>query len=236
MIRTESLVLGCVLLVLALTIAPAVRADPPATQPVGVVGSSEPANPTNAETARALARRMPMLQFDGIAFDDTIDFLRDITGTNIFVDWTTLTKANIARDKKMTVGKLQDIPYGQALTLALDNVAGKGKLGWSLENGVITISTTDALAKGVVTRVYDVHFVRDNQPAAAPATQPAADPLFGLIRGSIAPDSWGEKGPSSISEVHGLLIITAPAENQKLIGNLLENLKKLLKSDTPDAD
>ena len=37
-----------------------------------------------------LARRMPEVRFDGVGLGDCVEFLRDVSGERIYVDWATL--------------------------------------------------------------------------------------------------------------------------------------------------
>ena len=77
------------------------RADKPKTQPA-------------AETSDAtvpgvqLARILPEVTFDGVGFSDVADFLRDVTGANLLIDWKRLEKAGIDRNAPITV-KLRNI-------------------------------------------------------------------------------------------------------------------------------
>ena len=45
-----------------------------------------------------LDRRLPEINFNGNAFGDVVDFLRDVTGANIFVNWRALETAGISKD------------------------------------------------------------------------------------------------------------------------------------------
>ena len=45
---------------------------------------------------------MPELHFNANAFADVVEFLRDVTGANIYVDWPALERASISRDAPVT--------------------------------------------------------------------------------------------------------------------------------------
>jgi general secretion pathway protein D len=102
-----------------------------------------------------LARRLPSVQFKDTPLSDAIDFLRDLTGANILVNWNALQAAGIDKQTVTINASLHDVPFSKVLTIVLDQ-AGPGKLGYNIEDGVITISTMDELNKKVVTRVYDI--------------------------------------------------------------------------------
>jgi type II secretory pathway component GspD/PulD (secretin)/tetratricopeptide (TPR) repeat protein len=113
----------------------------------------------NAALHAQLERHLPDLRFNANSLSDVIDFLRDATGTNIYVDWPALERASIARDAPVTA-KLHDIKFSKALELIFKSVEGEDedkKLGYTLDEGVITISTKKELSKNTITRRYDIN-------------------------------------------------------------------------------
>ena len=103
-----------------------------------------------------LDRQLPELKFDAVGFSDVIDFLRDVSGANLFVNWKSLEAAGIDRNTPVTAS-LRNIKFSKALQIILDSVGGgQTKLGYTVDEGVITISTLDDLSKNVVARVYDI--------------------------------------------------------------------------------
>jgi type II secretory pathway component GspD/PulD (secretin) len=114
---------------------------------------------TDAALQAQLDRRLPELHFNANGFADVVDFLRDVTGANIYVDWPALERASISRDAPVTA-RLRDIKFSKALELIFKSVEGEDddrKLGYTLDEGVITISTRKELNKNVVTRRYDIN-------------------------------------------------------------------------------
>jgi type II secretory pathway component GspD/PulD (secretin)/tetratricopeptide (TPR) repeat protein len=106
-----------------------------------------------------LDRHLPEVRFNANALSDVIDFLRDVSGANIYVDWKALEAASIARDAPVTA-KLRDIKFSKALELIFKSVEGDDddhKLGYTVDEGVITISTRKELNKNTVTRRYDIN-------------------------------------------------------------------------------
>ena len=112
-----------------------------------------------------LSRTIPQVQFDNVAFSDVIDFLRDVSGLNIFVNWKTLEAAGIEKTTPVTA-KLRNVKFSKALDIILNDSVGGGqtKLGYTIDEGVITVSTADELAKNVVVRVYDIRDLILNVP------------------------------------------------------------------------
>ena len=107
-------------------------------------------------TQAQLDRKLPELKFDAIPFADVIDFLRDVTGANIEVRWRTLEAAGIDRNTPVTI-RLRDVRFSKALQSILGDVGGGTvKIGYTVGEGVITISTEEELSKDTLTRVYDI--------------------------------------------------------------------------------
>ena len=113
-------------------------------------------DPEDRAVLTQLERPLPELSFDGAGFTDVIDFLRDVSGANIFVNWRALEAAGIDRNAPVTT-RLRNIKFSKALTIILDSVSGGTvPLGYTIDDGVITISTGEDLDRNTITRVYDI--------------------------------------------------------------------------------
>jgi type II secretory pathway component GspD/PulD (secretin)/tetratricopeptide (TPR) repeat protein len=111
-----------------------------------------------------LEKRLPEIRFEAVGFADVIDFLRDVSGSNIFVNWRALESAGIDKNAPVTA-RLRDVKFRKALDVILADVSGGDvPLGFTTGEGVITISTQEDLAKNVVTRVYDIRDLIVNIP------------------------------------------------------------------------
>ena len=103
-----------------------------------------------------LDRTLPELSFDGVGFSDVIEFMRDVSGANIFVNWKALDTAGIDRNAPVTA-KLRNVKFSKALQVVLDSLStGTTKVGYTVDDGVITISAGDDLSKNTILRVYDI--------------------------------------------------------------------------------
>jgi hypothetical protein len=88
-----------------------------------------------------LDRTLPGINFSGQELADVLDFLRDVAGANIFVDWRALEAAGIGKDAKVEF-QLKDAKFRAALKGILEKVGrNKGKAELSVQDGVIVIST-----------------------------------------------------------------------------------------------
>lgn len=111
-----------------------------------------------------LNRHLPEVRFEKVTLADAIDFLRELTGANIYVNWGALHQQNIDESTPVTA-RLRDVRLAKALQVVLQD-AGSGadggtpvKLDYSLEEGVITISTEEDLTTNAVfePRTYDLN-------------------------------------------------------------------------------
>lgn len=183
------------------------------------------AAPDGAETdeerqmAALLGRKIPELNFDAVALADVVDFLRDASGANLFVDWGALEGAGIDRATPVTM-RVRNVPLSQALDMALSS-AGKGAvpLRYAADGGVVRISTADQLDQLTETRAYDV---RDLVPAEIEMKDLAA-----MIKESVGPDTWRTNGGSvgSLNTSKHKLIVTTTAPNHRQLREVLKMLR-----------
>jgi type II secretory pathway component GspD/PulD (secretin)/tetratricopeptide (TPR) repeat protein len=118
----------------------------------------------DAAVQAQLDKRLPEVKFDAVGFNDVIEFLRDVSGANIFVNWRALEAAGIDRNAPVTA-RLRDVAFRKALDVILQDVGGGTvKLAYTIDQGVITISTADELATNTITQTYDIRDLIINVP------------------------------------------------------------------------
>src|SRR5258708_1041657 len=61
-----------------------------------------------AAVASQLDRRVPEINFGGQQLADVIDFLRDVSGANIYVDWKRMEEGGIRKDAAVSL-RLKDV-------------------------------------------------------------------------------------------------------------------------------
>ena len=184
-----------------------------------------------------LGRALPELNFDGVALTDVIDFLRDVSGSNITVNWKALETAGVERNTPVTL-RLKDVKFSQALNSVLASAGGNAKLRYTLEGNVIDITTGDDAggaaggggAEHAAARPGEggraARLVYEVKDIAGGAEREAV--LLKMITGSVAPSTWKEGGGSGEAKFEGgKLVVTTTTENQKAIANLLEQVRKL---------
>jgi beta-lactamase regulating signal transducer with metallopeptidase domain/HEAT repeat protein len=92
-----------------------------------------------------LDQLLPEIRFDDVAFADIIEFLRDLTGANIIVNWRALQDVLVDRDTPVSL-RARQLTVRQALDLVLANVSNPGSpLDYAVHNGSIVISTPEHL-------------------------------------------------------------------------------------------
>jgi len=103
-----------------------------------------------------LDRRLPELRFDQAPLADVIDFMRDVTGANLSVNWRTMEAAGIDR-KTPVSARLHDVRFSKALTAVLaDAGASQTRLGYTIDEGVITVTTAEEIKSKTTVQVYDI--------------------------------------------------------------------------------
>ena len=110
----------------------------------------------NRETALKLKKSVP-ISFDANPLESVIDYIRETTGANIFVNWPALNEAGIEQDTPISL-TLTNVQADKALELVLQAVSSQGfdEVGYSIIEGVVTISTAEQLRRSTDLRVYDI--------------------------------------------------------------------------------
>jgi len=199
--------------------------------------------------AIALDRKLPEINFSNVAFSDVVDFLRDVSQANIFVNWRALEAAGIAKDTQVSA-RLRDVKFAKVLNTVLNEVGGGTvRLGYTIDEGVITISTEEDLSANVVTRVYDIRDLIinipdfDNAPDFNLQQQQSAGRggggggnLFG--GGGGGEDDEGPTRVELVDEIIRLIQDTVASDSWKdnggAVGSLRELQGQLIVTQTPE--
>jgi hypothetical protein len=167
-----------------------------------------------------LDRKVPEVNFNGVGFTDVVDFLRDVSGANLVVEWKALEAAGIDRNSPVSL-RTRNVKFGRVLDLILSGVSGGTvPIGYSVDDNIIRVSTLEDLDKITDVRAYDV---RDIVPAELPM-----DDLVKMITETVASDSWRESGGTT-GAVHvskHKLIVTQTPMNHRQIRSVLQMLRE----------
>jgi uncharacterized membrane protein YgcG len=105
--------------------------------------------------SHALNSRLPELRFQGVSFGDALDFLRDVSGANITVNWKALEGAGITKDNPINL-HLTGIQLRKAMEMLLTEASGGDTITYVVDQGVIEITTRELADHMMITRVYPV--------------------------------------------------------------------------------
>jgi hypothetical protein len=120
-----------------------------------MIGEKTPASaagfvvvPDAPAAANVLARRLPEANFNATSLDDAVNFLRDVAGAKIEVNWAALGRAGVTRKTPVTL-RVRDVPLATVLTLMLASAPTKPAappLDYTVDaKGVITITVATEL-------------------------------------------------------------------------------------------
>ena len=190
----------------------------PAQQDVPAVAEGEDEDVDPAVLAR-LDQKLEEMNFAGAPLADVIDFLRDVAGVNVVVEWGQLESAGIDRNAPVTL-RVKNVKFGRALDLVLSGAAAGVPLGYAVDGNVIRISTRDHLDSVTAVRVYDVRDIIASEVQVQDLTQ--------LITESVDPDSWRDSGGSVgvIRPTRNKLVVTQTPMNHREIRSLLQKLRE----------
>jgi RNA polymerase sigma factor (sigma-70 family) len=101
--------------------------------------AQQQANGPQAAANTLFDRVLPEIKFDSVPLADVVDFLRDVSGANIYVDWAALAQVGVRRNSPVTQ-RLTNVPFFTALVKILQDLSRDAAVRISDEN-VIEIST-----------------------------------------------------------------------------------------------
>ncbi len=173
---------------------------------------------TDVDGALALSTILPPQNFAGLPFQQCIQKLQDASGIQIMIDAKGFDEAGASKTVPITAS------FGRSrLEGVLDQLCGQlgghMPIGYSVSNGVITLTRADTLAQRTQTIVYHVNDLCRN----AADFQDLAD----RVAAEVDPVSWksngGTIGHTAIGP--GSLVITQTQENQRLIDKFFQKLR-----------
>ena len=122
-------------------------------------GQSFVSVPVPAVRARGRIGGLGAVHFPGLKLEDVFQFMRDVSGMNIHVNWRTLQAAGIDKDTQITL-KVHGVSFWRLLDLLTDHLsAGRDRFSsvyWVRDRNVIHIATGDALNQTTKVMIFDV--------------------------------------------------------------------------------
>jgi hypothetical protein len=122
---------------------------------VGAVSFTAPAPVMAGPLQAQLSRTLPEVRLDGVALGDALDFIRDVSGVNMSVEWKTLEAAGVTRDTPINV-RLRGVSLRKALNTIMAEAGGGDQIGWTTDEGVVTVTTKEKINATTYTRIYDI--------------------------------------------------------------------------------
>jgi hypothetical protein len=104
---------------------------------------------------RALEATLPDVRFDNISVDDALNFLRDVSGANIHVNWRAMEAAGITRDTTINL-RLRSVSLRKILGLVLSEAAHGNLLSYYIDENVIEVTTRELADQTMILRIYPV--------------------------------------------------------------------------------
>jgi len=164
----------------------------------------------NAQTRAQLDRVLPAVNFSNVTLKDAIDFLRDVSGSNIHVNWKAIEAAGITQDTQINI-KLRQVSLRKVLALLLNEASGGVGLTFYIDDGVIEITTTELADSQMYTVVYPVQdLLVERQPFIEP---PQFDLSYASSRGGVG--GSGGRGSSGSGGSQNLFGTYAQNFNQQ---------------------
>jgi len=199
--------------------AAAATAQPPATsEPPGREAIQD--EDIDRAVLAQLERKLPEVNFDGVGLSDVMDFLRDVSGANLVVEWGHLAAAGVDKNAPVTL-RVKNVKFGRVLDLLLSSAGGGSvPLGYTIEEDIIRVSTRDHLDSLTDVRAYDVRDI-------VPVELQIGD-LTKMITETVAPETWREGGGSggTLNASKHKLIVRQTPMNHRQVRDILRMLRE----------
>src|SRR3954464_11537876 len=121
----------------------------------------------NAQTRVQLDRVLPSITFTNVTLKEAVEFLRDVSGSNVHVNWKAIEAAGVTQDTQINI-KLRQVSLRKVLRLVLTEASGGTGLTFFVEDGVIEITTAEQADNVMYTVVYPVQDLLVEAPAVVP--------------------------------------------------------------------
>lgn len=116
---------------------------------------------TLANISRGAAERgglgvvLPELRFEQTPLGEVYDFLRDVAGINLHVNWRALEEVGVSRDMPVNI-HLGGVSVRKLMDLLLAESGAADRLTWYVDEGVVEVTTREVADRRTVVRVYPI--------------------------------------------------------------------------------
>ncbi|HEY7090524.1 MAG TPA: hypothetical protein VH518_20670 [Tepidisphaeraceae bacterium] len=119
------------------------------------IGGVNTTSAADVSARRALNTVLPDLRFDNISIGDAVEFLRDVSGANIHVNWKALEEAGVGKDATVNV-RLRGVSLRKILGMVLNEAGAGNLLTYYIDDNVIEVTTRALADQQLITRLYPV--------------------------------------------------------------------------------
>ena len=109
------------------------------------------------EVAQRLASTSVPIDFTANTFEQVLNFFEQVSGVTIYVDWKALNLIGVDREAEITL-QLDEVSVSTALARVMEQLGEDEDLRpqYAIQDGMLTISSDEALRKRVEIVVYDI--------------------------------------------------------------------------------
>ncbi len=116
------------------------------------------------QAALAKMREKINIDFAETDFEAAINYFKEVTGLDFYVDWKSLETTGVTKQSTVSLA-FPSIRADKALDMTLEAASGDSanpadaqanRADWAMEDGIVVVASTEALALRRVTIVYDV--------------------------------------------------------------------------------
>ena len=120
------------------------------------IGAKPALSAQEVSVRRALNTVLPEVKFDNISLSDAVDFLRDVTGANMHVNWRALEGAGVGKDALINL-RMRSVQLSKVLRLVLSEAgSGNAVLTYYDDDNVLEVTTREIADSTMFTKVYPV--------------------------------------------------------------------------------
>ncbi|QOV88935.1 hypothetical protein [Humisphaera borealis] len=123
---------------------------PPSTSDV-----SAQARPTQGVAKGAMSRRLPDVKLQNVSLGDAIEFIRDVSGANVTVNWRALEAAGVSKETPINV-RLNGVSLRKVLATVLNEAGAGTGLTYIVDEDVIEITTQAIADQKMYMRIYPI--------------------------------------------------------------------------------
>ena len=143
----------------------------------------------NTAAKVSLTRVMPEIKFTNTPMRTAFEFLRDVSGANIHVNWRALEAAGVSPETTINV-RLRAVPLTKVLELLLSESGAREALTYYVDEGVIEVTTKQLSDQQMITKVYPVEDLLHDMPDFVTTTNFDLPSSTARNSGRGGRDSW----------------------------------------------